>query len=264
MKYELGFIGAGNMAEAIAKGALRQGMLKPKQITAADPAAARRAVFEAMGIACTENAEVIKQSRHILLAIKPQSLPELEKELRLVDAQRQVLVSIMAGVRIEKIEAMVGRSARVVRVMPNLPMQVGYGMSGIAAGPHAEAADTQFVARLMGSAGKTIVVEESLLNAVTAVSGSGPGYVFYFAEAMERAAEELGLGGHARLMVRQTLLGAAHLLEESGLSPAELRAKVTSKGGTTHAGVSHMEAQKVATAIVDAVKAAERRSQELG
>jgi pyrroline-5-carboxylate reductase len=148
--------------------------------------------------------------------------------------------------------------------MPNLPMQVGCGMSGIAAGPHAQAADTQFAAALMGSAGQTIVVDESLLDAVTAVSGSGPGYVFYFAEAMERAAQELGLGEHARLLVRQTLLGAAHLLEESGLSPAELRAKVTSRGGTTHAGVLHLEARKVGPAIVDAVKAAERRSRELG
>lgn len=264
MPYELGFIGAGNMAEAIARGALRQGLLKAEQMVAADPVEARRAVFGTMGIACVDNAAVIRGSRHVLLAVKPQSLPELKGELRMLNAQQQVLISIMAGVRIEKIEAMVGKPTRVVRVMPNLAMQVGYGMSGIAAGPHAQPADAHFVARLMGSAGQTIEVEESLLDAVTAVSGSGPGYLFYFAEALERAARELGLGEHARLLVRQTLAGAGRLLEESGLSPGELRARVTSKGGTTHAGLSHMEAQGVGQAIVEAVKAAERRSRELG
>jgi pyrroline-5-carboxylate reductase len=264
MKFELGFLGAGNMAEAIAKAAISKGLLQPDQMVAADPVDERKRVFAALGIAIADNPAIVAGCRYVLLAVKPQTLPQLQAELATLDAPRQVLVSIMAGVGIARLEAMLGRPGRVIRVMPNLPLQIGDGMSAIAVGPHAQPGDDDFVVRLFSSAGRTIVVAEALLDAVTGVSGSGPGYIFYMAEAMERAAEELGLGQHARLLVRQTLLGAAHLLERSGLSPGDLRRKVTSPGGTTHAAISVLDSKAVAQAMVDAVKAATRRSRELG
>jgi len=264
MKHELGFLGAGNMAEAIARAAISKGLLRPDQILAADPADERRRVFAALGTAAGDNTAVVTGCRYVLLAVKPQTLPQLESELAAIDAQHQVVVSIMAGVSIARIEAMLGRPGRVIRVMPNLPLQIGQGMSAVAVGAHAQAGDGDFVVQLFGSAGRAIVVAEELLDAVTGVSGSGPGYIFYIAEAMERAAEELGLKEHARLLVRQTLLGAAHLLDTAGVSPGELRRRVCSPGGTTLAGISQLEAGAVAQAMVDAVKAATRRSRELG
>lgn len=269
MQYTLGFLGAGNMAEAIAKAAIDKGVLTPAQMIAADPAAARREVFTEMGIAATaDNAQVISQSRQVMLAVKPQMMKAAAVDLARGGTGEPVVLSIMAGITIAKLNAAItdagGRPMRIVRVMPNTPMMVGQGMAAIATGAGTLPGDDDLAMRIFSAGGKAVRVEESLIDAVTAVSGSGPAYVFYLAQAMEQAAAELGLGEHSRLLVAQTILGAAHLLLASPDTPAELRRKVTSPGGTTEAAVRHFDANQMMQVIVDAVKAAERRSKELG
>jgi pyrroline-5-carboxylate reductase len=281
--YEIGFIGAGNMAEAIARGALEGGVLAAGEMIASDPSAPRKQVFEKMGIKVVDsNAEVIASSKQVLLAIKPQVLGALAGDLAEHGCDGLVLISIMAGIGTGKLAQVIADGGlrmgdgkgvetqglsfkpRIVRVMPNTPMMVGLGMSGLAVGEHAQAGDEKLAMKLFGAAGEVVRVEERLMDAVTAVSGSGPAYVYYLAEAMEKAAGELGLGEHARVFVSQTILGAAKMLVDSPDEAGELRRKVTSPGGTTAAAIEHMETEKVGDAIVEAVKAAEARGRALG
>ncbi|MEM9296729.1 MAG: pyrroline-5-carboxylate reductase dimerization domain-containing protein [Planctomycetota bacterium] len=158
---------------------------------------------------------------------------------------------------------LVGRPFRLVRVMPNTPVMAGQGMSAIALGPHAKPGDDDLALRLFQAGGKAIRVNEADLDAVTAVSGSGPAYAFYLAEAIEQAAAELGLPDHARLLASQTLLGAATLLAQSGEDPADLRQRVTSPGGTTAAAIQSLDDDNVKNLIAKAVRAACDRSIEL-
>lgn len=265
MQYELGFVGAGNMAEAIARAAVEQQIMSAAQIVVADPVAERRELFKSLGIAVTDrNEDVIGSSTHLLLAVKPQILDQLRGALANIDIDAQIVMTIMAGIRSEKIEQRVGQPARVVRVMPNTPLLVGYGMAGIALGRHARAGDDELALRLFGAAGQAVRVDESMLDAITAVSGSGPAYVFYLAEAMEKAARDLGLTRDARQLVRQTILGAAQLMGQSDLTAAELRRNVTSPGGTTEAAIHHLDANASVEVIINAIKAADTRSRELG
>jgi pyrroline-5-carboxylate reductase len=271
--YALGFVGAGNMAEAIARGAIEKGVLEPGAMIASDPSAPRQQVFEKLGIKVVDtNAEVIALSGQVMLAIKPQVLPELAGDLAANGGGDQVMISIMAGIGTEKLsETITGHTSqssdfkpRIIRVMPNTPMMVGLGMAGLAVGEHAQAGDEALAMKLFGAAGEVVRVEEKLMDAITAVSGSGPAYVYYLAEAMEKAASELGLGEHGRLLVSQTILGAARMLADSPDTAAELRRKVTSPGGTTAAALGHMDAHKLVDVIADAVTAAEARGRELG
>ncbi|MCC7191938.1 MAG: pyrroline-5-carboxylate reductase [Phycisphaeraceae bacterium] len=269
MAYELGFLGAGNMAEAIARAAIDKGVLPAGAMIASDPSDVRREVFTRLGIrAVTTNAEVIKESRQILVAVKPQVMTQAASDLASHATADQVLISIMAGVTTTKLADTIasagGRVNRIVRVMPNTPLMIGYGMAGISLGRKTQPGDETLTMKLFSAGGQAIMVEEEKLDAITAVSGSGPAYVFYLAEAMERAANELGLAGQASLLVRQTILGAAHLLAASGESPADLRRKVTSPGGTTEAATRHMDGNKSIDVIVNAIKSAEKRSKELG
>ncbi|MEX0775337.1 MAG: pyrroline-5-carboxylate reductase [Phycisphaeraceae bacterium] len=264
-KYDLGFIGAGNMAEAIAKAALDKRVLAASRMIAADVSQERREVFAALGIAvCAEPAQVVRQAGQVLLAVKPQTLPQLAPALGEVNADEQVVLSIMAGVSAAKIGSLAGRPLRIVRIMPNTPLMVGQGMAAIALGADAREGDDALAVQLFEAGGKALRVAEAQIDAITAVSGSGPAYVFYLAQAMEEAAAELGLGEHARTLVRQTILGAAQLMVQSGDPPAELRRKVTSPGGTTEAAIRHMDGNSTRQVIIDAIKAAEKRARELG
>jgi pyrroline-5-carboxylate reductase len=265
MNYELGFIGAGNMAEAIARGVIERGLMPVTRMFAADPAMPRRSVFQQMGVTTAgEPADAVSRCTTLVLAVKPQVLPTLGDALQKLNPEKQSLISIMAGITTAKIESLVGRPVRVVRVMPNTPLMVGKGMSGIAAGQHAREEDVAFATKLFGACGEAVRVDEAMLDAVTAVSGSGPAYVFFLAEAMQQAAEELGLGQHAELFVRQTIAGASELLHKSPDSAADLRRKVTSPGGTTQAAISHFQKKKIREAIMQAIQAAADRSRELG
>ena len=266
MPFQLGFIGAGNMAGAIIRAAVDATVLSPDDIIAADPYQDQRDALAHLGIVTTdENHEAIQQASQIMLAVKPQMFPKVTDDLRAHLRDEQIVISIMAGIRSDRLCEAVGRPVRVVRVMPNTPVQVGAGMAGVALGTDAQPGDDDLTMRLFSAAGRAIRVEESAIDAVTAVSGSGPAYVFYLAEAMTRAARELGLGDEAPTFVRQTILGAARLMEaQPDIDPAELRRRVTSPGGTTAAAIGHMESKGMAQVIEAAVEAAHARSIELG
>ena len=269
MNYELGIIGAGNMAEAIARGVTARGVLRPEQIIAADVAPARRELFQnQLGIkAVDDNREVARQSRTLLLSIKPQQMQAALAGIGEVLAPDALVISIMAGIGSAAIERGLGtgRPWRVIRTMPNTPMLVGEGMVAIAGGSHATSADIAAARRLFESAAKVVEVPEEKMDAVTAVSGSGPAYFFFLIEHMIRAATEMGIGAEqARTLAIQTAVGAAKMLSTSSDSPQDLRRTVTSPGGTTQAAIEHMERHGMQQTILDALKAAERRGKELG
>lgn len=265
MQYRLGIIGCGNMAQAIAGGAIKRGVLEATDIIASDPSDQHREVFTGWGCATTpDNKAVAAQAAQLLLAVKPQVFPNVAPDLAAVHNDEQVLISIMAGLSSAKIADLVGRPRRVIRVMPNTPAMVNAGMAGVALGEHAKPGDEALSMQLFAAVGEVVELSEPMIDAINAISGSGPAYLFYLAEAMERAANELGLGEHSRAVVAQTLMGAGRLLAETGEDPAELRRKVTSPGGTTLAASTHMDSKKVQTSIVEAIHAAYARARELG
>ena len=267
--YELGIIGAGNMAEAIARGVMGKNLLRANQMIAADVSPQRRELFERelKVRAVEQNADVARQSRVVLLSVKPQQMADALAALAPAMGEQTLVVSIAAGISTSFIEKHLGggKQWRVVRVMPNTPMLVGEGMSGVARGENASDEDVATVRRLFESAGDVIEVTEDKMNAVTALSGSGPAYFFLLVEQMIAAGVDMGLApGDARQLAAKTAVGAAKMLATSPDAPEELRRKVTSPGGTTHAAITHLQAQDVPRAIVDAIKAAERRGKELG
>jgi pyrroline-5-carboxylate reductase len=270
MAYHLGIIGAGNMAEAIVRGLLRSKVLRPDQIIAADVSPDRRRLFaNDLGVNAVEtNAQVAAAApKCLLLSIKPQQMADVLTKLAVNLPPDTLLISIAAGISSAFIERHLGPAGRwrVIRVMPNTPMLVGQGMAALCRGKNATPDDLAEARRIFECAAKVIDVPESLMDAVTAVSGSGPAYVFYLVEQMIRAGTDLGLSEpDARLLAAQTIAGSAAMLLASNDTPAELRRKVTSPGGTTQAAITYLDSQKVGDSIVEAVKAAARRSKELG
>jgi len=209
-------------------------------------------------------AAVASGSCIIILAVKPQNFEDVLGGLRYYVRQNQVIISIAAGMTCRYIEGRLGKKTRVVRTMPNLPAQVGEAVTGICRGKFATAADIKTARQIFNCIGKTVVVEERFMDAVTAVSGSGPGYIFYFAECLEKAARALGLTPvMARELVTQTLKGSARLLERSGEGADVLRARVTSKGGTTQAALAVFEKHKMGKIVQQALAAASKRAKEL-
>lgn len=267
MSFELGILGAGNMAEAIAGGVIRAGVLRADQMIASDVSAERRGVFEKrLGVRTTaENREVARDARTLLLSVKPQHMGALLEGIADVLPAETLIVSIAAGINSQFIESRLGDNRRVIRTMPNTPMLIGEGMVALSRGRHATEDDANHARKLFESAATVIQVPEDKLDAVTAVSGSGPAYVFYLVEQMIRAAMDLGFDPtQARLLAVKTALGAARMLSESTETPEELRRRVTSPGGTTHAAITHMDQHAWGPTTVEAVKAAARRSAELG
>jgi pyrroline-5-carboxylate reductase len=268
MSYELGIIGAGNMAEAIARGVIRAGLFRADQLVAADVSPQRRELFARdIGVRSVEsNEEAARAARMLLLSVKPQQMAQALAGIGAVLAPDALVISIAAGITTSFIEQHLGagRSWRVVRTMPNTPMLVGEGMTALAPGAHATAADLAAARRIFESAGAVIEVREEMLDAVTALSGSGPAYVFYLAENMIAAGIEMGFPpDQARLLATRTIAGAAKMLATSPEPPQELRRKVTSPGGTTQAAITHLEGASVGPALVQAIRAAERRGREL-
>jgi pyrroline-5-carboxylate reductase len=268
-RYQLGFIGAGNMAEGIAGGILRQKLFAPNQILAADPAEPRRALFaDQFGIEVTDdNLAVAQSAQTLILSIKPQTFAAAAAPLHNAIRPDHRFISIMAGLSCDRIAAGLGHpGASIIRVMPNLPIRVGAGVAGLFAGRHAGPGDLTLARSIFDAGGGTIVVEdEALMDAVTAVSGSGPAYFYYFVEAIAAAGQAAGLPYEDALhLAEHTCLGAAKMMLETGEPPAELRRKVTSPGGTTQAAIESMKSAGVADLIRSAVLAADRRSKELG
>lgn len=268
-QFEIGVIGAGNAAEGIVHGILRNSVLFDDRMIASDPNEARQKVFaDRFHIAVTDdNRRLVENSYIVILAVKPQQFAQVCGGIADLVHERHLIVSIMAGVSTASIEAMFpGRSIRVVRAMPNLPVHVGAGMAGICKGKLAEDVDLLRAQRIFDAGGRCIVIEdEAQMDAVTAVSGSGPAYFYYFVEAITEAGVRAGLTRQqADILAKQTCLGAARMMLESGEPPATLRQKVTSPGGTTQAAIKSMGDNAVFDKIVDGVLAAQQRSRELG
>lgn len=267
---QIGLLGAGAMGEALAGGLLAAGVA-PERVRAADPAPARRdAVAAALGIAVgDDNGELVRASDVVVLAVKPAALAGVLGALRRElgdDLARPLWISIAAGVRLATIAAALPAGARVVRAMPNTPALVRAAATATVAGAETTARDRAVARAVFESVGAVWEApDETMLDAVTGVSGSGPAYVFVFLEALADAGVRAGLPRDAaHRLACQTVLGAARLALESGLHLGELKDRVTSPGGTTIAGLARLEAGGLRAAVHDAVEAATRRSRELG
>lgn len=247
------------MGSAILEAVIAGGIFRASEILVIETDAARRAKFRKRG--CTVSAEITDaaNSKIILLAIKPQSLTAACQNFQ----TKNLVISILAGTPIAKLKRLTG-SQKIVRVMPNTPASIGAGVSGWMATRAVTTAEKKTVQHILASFGTEIELpREKLLDAVTAISGSGPAYFFAFAEALEIAARKLGLGKNAKQFVAQTFLGAAKLAVHFGTDFKKLRENVTSKGGTTAAALKVLRKEKLARVVERAVKAAEQRSEEL-
>jgi pyrroline-5-carboxylate reductase len=265
METQVGFIGAGKMAEAMAGAWIRKGRLAPERILAADVSEERRnAVAGALGVRTTaDNAVVAGMSPVIVLAVKPQHLAESLAAVPRESFAGRLVISILAGKRLASL-AQCLPGARVVRVMPNLPCLVGEGMSAFCPGPGATAADRAFVAGLLSCFGRVVEAPEDQFDVVTALSGSGPAFFAYIVKALADSAACQGLDpAQALLMAEQTMLGTARLLLEQAQAPAALIQSVASAKGTTAAGLAVLEPSDVAGVLDRVLKAAAARSCEL-
>ncbi|MBF0609314.1 MAG: pyrroline-5-carboxylate reductase [Candidatus Magnetobacterium sp. LHC-1] len=258
----IGFIGGGNMAEAMLKGMLAKGM---RDVLVSEPRQDRRQqLAQLYGINTTgDNLELINACDIVIVAIKPQTLAALADETRAVDFTGKVIISIMAGINLSYL-VKVFRGASVIRVMPNTPALEQEGMSVISVGEGVAEGVLSQAAGILDCIGKTLVLPESFMDAVTAVSGSGPAFIAYFVDAMIDAGEGLGLGRDTAVMLAiQTLVGTAKLLD-SGIPPATLVKMVASPGGTTEAGLNVLNNSNVKGIITQTLVAACQRSVELG
>lgn len=261
-----GFIGSGKMATALIRGMLRSGVAGTATIAASDPLESARAGLAAdTGIRVYEaNLPVVERSDVLVLAVKPQMMPQVLAQLRPLVGPRHLVVSIAAGISIAALLEGLGPERRIVRVMPNTPALLGEGASAYALGPGVPPADEALVNAFLGSVGRAVRVPETMLDAVTGLSGSGPAFVYLMIEALSDGGVRVGLPRDiATMLAAQTVLGGARMVLETGLHPGVLKDQVTSPGGTTIAGLHALERGGVRGALIDAVEAATRRSAEL-
>jgi len=262
----LTIIGGGNMGEAILAGLLRSGQWKPHQITVCDVRPEQRAFLKKryrVGIA-SENSLAIRKASIILLAVKPQQMKALLQELKPFVTRKQLVLSIAAGISTQTIESLLIDGIPVVRIMPNTPALVSAGAAAISKGRVAKAIHERIALSIFSTIGIAVPVSENQMDAVTAISGSGPAYVFYLAEAMNQAALDLGLSPKiADVLVRQTIQGSGLLLLKSKESAIVLRQRVTSPGGTTEAAIRTLEETQVSRHFIQAIGRARERSKEL-
>jgi pyrroline-5-carboxylate reductase len=264
MSYRLGIIGGGNMGLAIARGSLTAHVITAKDLIVADLDPARRDEVAALGCAVTDDPRVAADSEQLFLAVKPQSFAGLAETLGPL-GRATVVVTIMAGLSTEHIRSRLGDNARMIRAMPNTPCQLGEGMTGIALGDGARPGDETLAWHIFEALGRTTMLDESLMHAVTAVSGSGPAYVYLLAELMEKAAAKIGLDeATAQLLVVQTIIGAGRMLRETGAEPAELRRVVTTPEGTTAAALDVIIRRHLPDILIEALTAARDRGISLG
>jgi pyrroline-5-carboxylate reductase len=264
---KVGFLGAGKMATALAKGFVNAGLVKKEDVVASDPVEEARTAFakELGAKATARNSDVIKFSRVLILAVKPDQTRDVLAEIHSHFSEEHLLLSIAAGVPLTKLESGLPGGARIIRVMPNTPALVGASATAFALGHGARPEDGQLVQRLFSSVGIAYQVKEALLDAVTGLSGSGPAYVFLIIEALSDGGVAAGLPRDvATRLAAQTVLGGAKMLLETGLHPGVLKDMVTSPGGTTVEGLHELEKGKVRSALISAVRAATEKSRRLG
>lgn len=264
---KLALIGAGNMAEALLRGLLAAGLFPAREVLATAPRAERRSQLEtAYGIRVSaDNTEAAAQADVLVLAVKPQILDSVMAEIAGVLRPEVLVVSIAAGVPMAAIQSRLGGERRICRAMPNTPALVGAGATAIAMSANARPEDVDLAKSIFEAVGMVTVVDESLLDAVTGLSGSGPAYVFMIIEALADAGVKVGLPRRqAQALAAQTVLGSAKLLIDTGQHPGVLKDQVTSPGGTAIAGLHTLEEGGLRTTLINAVQAATTRSRELG
>jgi pyrroline-5-carboxylate reductase len=263
----IGFIGAGNMAEAIIRGLLESEAVKPDHITASDVMPERLNYMQTTyGInTLADNAELVGGADILVLAVKPQVVGSVLTHIGPRTDDTKLVISIVAGLTVAAMAAGLGAGTRIIRTVPNTPVFVGEGMVALASDGPARDEDYAVAEALFAPVARIVSIEEKLMDAALGVSGSGPAYGFLMIEALSDGGVKMGLPRHIALeLAAQTLLGAAKMCLESGRHPGQLKDMVTSPGGTTIAALHKMEAGGVRSALMDAVEAATRRSEELG
>lgn len=261
----LGFIGAGKMAESIAKGVAKSGVLPPDRIcTAVHSNLKRRDAFESIGVKVfSDNNAVVEYSDVVVFSVKPQVVKDVAMQIRPLLSRKKLLVSVAAGVKLKDLQEWTGHS-RFIRVMPNTPSAVGEAATVMSLGGTATEEDGELIGKLFGSVGKIWRADEKLFDAITGLSGSGPAYIFLAIEALADGGVAAGLPRELALgLASQTVLGAASMVTKSGKHPGQLKDDVASPGGTTIAGIHELEKSGFRGILMNAVVAAAKRSREL-
>jgi len=264
---QVGILGTGNMGEALIHGLLHGHLCRPDQIFCSDVRPERlKAIREKYGVKTTShNTEVVKQSEIIILSVKPQIMKQVVDEITKYLDFSKPIISIAAGVSLDAIESCARKDLKLIRVMPNICVSVREGVSAIAGGKHAQKEDLMMAKTIFDSVGKSIFIEETLLDAVTGLSGSGPAYIFLIIDALADAGVKVGLSrDDALILASQTVLGAAKMLIETGEHPGKLKDMVTSPGGTAIAGLHTLEEGGLRTTLINAVEVATQRAKILG
>lgn len=262
----IGFIGAGNMAEALIRGLVNGKHIAADRVAASAPRKERLDELKAQyGITTTSDNKVVAKNQIVVLSVKPQIMDKLLREVGEHIRPGTLVISIAAGVDTETIEAAVPDGVRVVRAMPNTPALVGAGATAVSAGRHASEEDLAHAKALFDAVGITVVLDESHLDAVTGLSGSGPAYIFLILEALADAGVKVGLSRrNAQRLAAQTVMGSAKLLLDTDEHPGRLKDMVTSPGGTAIAGLHTLEEGGLRTTLINAVETATKRARELG
>jgi pyrroline-5-carboxylate reductase len=262
---KVGFIGAGQMAEALARGFVKRGVVEAGDIYATDPAAGRKDVFKSFGTnAVDTSSDVVKSAEVVFIAVKPQYVTQVLQEVKQHLTDRHIIVSIAAGIPLQTLKDGAGGDKRLIRVMPNTPCLVGETASAMCLGGAATSEDADVVQALFSAVGVIHRVDEKLLSAVTGLSGSGPAYIFLMIEALADGGVRAGLPRDiAQQLAAQTVMGSAKMVLETGKHPGVLKDMVTSPAGTTIAGVHELERAGIRAAFMNAVLAASNRADEL-
>jgi pyrroline-5-carboxylate reductase len=263
----IGFVGCGNMGEALVKGLVEAHVVEGAALMAADTRADRLAELDRRyGIrVAKDNIELARESDVVVMAVKPQIMTPVLKEIAASLSRRQLVISLAAGVATATIRTAVGKDIRLIRVMPNTPALVLEGATAIAKAQGLEAGDLETAQEIFGAVGKVVVLDEDLMDAVTGLSGSGPAYVAVVIESLADGGVKMGLDrATAMILATQTVLGAAKLLLETGLHPGSLKDMVSSPGGTSITGIAALEEGGIRTTFIKAVERATLRSRELG
>ncbi|KAG8367844.1 hypothetical protein BUALT_Bualt16G0114900 [Buddleja alternifolia] len=262
--YNLGFIGAGKLAESIARGVVKSGLLPASQIRTAHLGLGRRTAFESFGVNVLDhNRQVVEESDVVIFSVKPQVVKDVVLQLKPLLSEKQLLVSVVAGVKLKDLQEWAGHS-RFIRVMPNTPAAVGTAASVISLGAAATKDDGELIAKLFGAIGKVWTADEKLFDAVTGLSGSGPAYIYLAIEALADGGVAAGLPRELALgLASQTVLGAASMAVNAGKHPGQLKDDVASPGGTTIAGIHELEKSGFRGILMNAVVAAAKRGREL-
>jgi pyrroline-5-carboxylate reductase len=266
-KLTIGFLGAGKMGTALAKGFISAGLVKAEQVRAFDPVKETGAAFakETGAKTVKSNVEVAKSCNVLIVAVKPVNVPDLLAEIRDSMTPGHLIITIAAGVPIAKFEAGLGDKTRIIRVMPNTPALLNASATGYALGKSATAADGELCKKLFSAVGVAFQLKESLLDAVTGLSGSGPAYIYMIIEALSDGGVASGLPRDVSTkLAAQTVLGSAKMVLETGMHPGALKDMVTSPGGTTIEGVHELEKGKLRGTLINAVRAATEKSKKLG